>query len=181
MSSQPWIKFYPRDWRGDQALRLVSLPARGLWMEMLCVMHEATPYGHLTVNGQPVGDADLARLVGATVAEVQALLVELRAAGVCRQTRGGVIYSKRLIADDKRSKEGRKAKLEALENAGKKIATFKGSCKAPYHSEARGQSRGRRALQPFYPLRRREDFFGTKRNSRRLQRPLGRGVVSQLP
>ena len=119
MSSQPWIKFYPRDWRGDQALRLVSLQARGLWMEMLCVMHEATPYGHLTVNGQPVGDADLARLVGATVAEVQALLVELRAAGVCRQTRGGVIYSKRLIADDKRSKEGRKAKVEALEKLGK--------------------------------------------------------------
>ena len=46
MSVYPWLKFYPRDWRGDQALRLVSLHARGLWIELLCVMHEATPYGH---------------------------------------------------------------------------------------------------------------------------------------
>ena len=41
--SQPWIKFYPRDWRGDQALRVVSLAARGLWIEMLSIMHEGQP------------------------------------------------------------------------------------------------------------------------------------------
>lgn len=29
-ASRPWMKFYPRDWRGDQALRAVSLTARGL-------------------------------------------------------------------------------------------------------------------------------------------------------
>jgi len=54
--SAPWMKFYPRDWRGDQALRAVSIAARGLWMECLCIMHEAKPYGHLVLNGQPVGD-----------------------------------------------------------------------------------------------------------------------------
>ena len=113
--SQPWIKFYPRDWRGDQALRVVSLAARGLWIEMLSIMHEGQPYGHLTIGGQPCTDDNLARLVGASVEEVQALLVELRTAGVLRQSRGGVIYSKRLTADFKRSKEGRKAKMEALE------------------------------------------------------------------
>lgn len=120
MSAHPWIKFYPRDWRGDQALRLVSLPARGLWMEMLCVMHEASPYGHLIVGDQPCSAADLARLAGSPVEEVQALLVELLAARVARQTRGGVIYSKRMIADDKRAKEGRKAKLEAIEKTKEK-------------------------------------------------------------
>lgn len=115
MSAQPWMKFYPRDWRGDQALRVVSLAARGLWMEMLCIMHEASPYGHLLVAAHPVKDDALARLVGTSVEEVQALLVELGAAGVFRRTRGGVIYSKRMIDDNKRSIEGRKAKLEALE------------------------------------------------------------------
>lgn len=115
MSDRPWFKFYPRDWRGDQALRLVSLPARGLWIEMMCLMHEATPYGHLLVGGQPLSDVALARVVGSSVEEVQALLVELRAAGVSRQTRAGVIYSKRMTDDYKRSLEGKKAKLEALE------------------------------------------------------------------
>ena len=41
---RPWMKFYPRDWRGDQALRAVSIAARGLWLECLCIMHEARPY-----------------------------------------------------------------------------------------------------------------------------------------
>ena len=118
--SQPWIKFYPRDWRGDQALRAVSLSARGLWMDMLTFMHEGTPYGHLTIGAQPIEVDALARLVGARVEEVQALLVELRTAGVFRQTRGGVIFSKRLTDDHKRSIAGRKAKEEALEKSGKK-------------------------------------------------------------
>lgn len=117
MSAQPWIKFYPRDWRGDQALRLVSLQARGLWIEMLCIMHEATPYGHLLVGGQPVSNAALARVVGTSVEEIQALLVELHDAGVSRKTRAGVVYSKRMTDDHKRSLEGRKAKLEAIENS----------------------------------------------------------------
>jgi hypothetical protein len=114
MSERPWFKFYPRDWRGDQALRLVSLPARGLWIEMMCLMHEATPYGHLLVGGQPLSEVALARVVGSGVEEVQALLVELHTAGVSRKTRAGVIYSKRMTDDYKRSLEGKKAKLEAL-------------------------------------------------------------------
>ena len=112
--SNPWLKFYPRDWRGDQALRLVSLAARGLWIEMLCVMHEASPYGHLLVGGGAVEEAALARVVGAGVEEVRALLVELRAAGVLRTTRSGVVFSKRMMEDHKRSVAGRKAKEEAL-------------------------------------------------------------------
>lgn len=115
MSDRPWLKFYPRDWRGDQALRLVSLPARGLWIEMLCIMHEATPYGHLVVGAKPLEAGDLARLVGISIEEVRALLVELTDAEVLRKTRAGVIYSKRMIADHKRANEGRKAKVQALE------------------------------------------------------------------
>ncbi len=115
--SQPWMKFYPRDWRGDQALRIVSLAARGLWIEMLCIMHEASPYGHLLIGDQPVEDAVLARVVGSSVEEVQALLVELRAAHVLRCTRSGVVYSKRMTDDHKRSVAGRKAKAEALAQA----------------------------------------------------------------
>lgn len=114
MSNHPWIKFYPRDWRGDQALRVVSLAARGLWMEMLCVMHEATPYGHLVVGAQPVTNDTLSRLTGASLSEVQAMLVELQNAEVLRKTRTGVIYSKRMVADHKRAEKGRKDKLAAL-------------------------------------------------------------------
>lgn len=103
------MKFYPRDWRGDQALRAVSIAARGLWMECLCIMHEAKPYGHLLLNGEPVGDVALARMTGAPVDEVSALMAELRQAGAFSVTREGVIFSRRMTKDHARASKGRKA------------------------------------------------------------------------
>lgn len=144
MSDQPWIKFYPCDWRGDQALRVVSLAARGLWMEMLCVMHEATPYGHLLVGDHPVSNDVLARLAGASPSEVQALLVELQSARVFRQTRAGVIYSKRMTDDYKKALAGRKAKLEALEKkrGNQPPSRVPSSPPSPQKPEARAKDKG---------------------------------------
>jgi hypothetical protein len=103
----PWMKFYPRDWRGDQALRAISIAARGLWMECICIMHEAEPYGHLLLNGMPVDDAMLARMTGISVTEVSALIAELRQAGVMSATSQGVIFSRRMIRDYERAQKGR--------------------------------------------------------------------------
>jgi hypothetical protein len=46
------MKFYPADWRADAMLRLCSIAARGLWAEMMCIMHDAERYGSLLVNGR---------------------------------------------------------------------------------------------------------------------------------
>ncbi len=107
--SNPWLKFYPRDWRGDQALRAVSVAARGLWIEMLCVMHEAQPYGHLILAGQAVSNDVLARVAGLGAEECGALIAELESAGVLSRTRKGVIYSRRMVKDHSRSEKGRKS------------------------------------------------------------------------
>lgn len=109
MASAPWMKFYPRDWRGDQALRAVSMAARGLWMECLCIMHEAKPYGHLLINGEPVEDDVLARMVGASLDEVRTLMSELRKAGVLSTTRTGVAFSRRMTKDHAAAQKGAKA------------------------------------------------------------------------
>jgi hypothetical protein len=63
----PWMKFYPADWRADPALRMCSLAARGLWMEILSIMHEADPRGSLLINGNTIGAKQLASLCGATL------------------------------------------------------------------------------------------------------------------
>lgn len=107
--SEPWMKFYPRDWRGDQALRAVSIAARGFWMECLCIMHEAKPYGHLVLNGEPVEGDTLARMTGTSVDEVSALMSELRQAGVLSVTSKGVVFSRRMTKDHARAGKGRKA------------------------------------------------------------------------
>lgn len=97
--SDPWFKFYPSDWRAEPSLRAISMAARGLWIEMLCLMHEAEPRGHLLLNGRPVTDAQLAALAGVPVNTAQDLLGELEAAGTFSRTRAGVIYSRRMRAD----------------------------------------------------------------------------------
>ena len=100
---QPWLKFFPTDWRADPALRMCSLAARGLWIEMLCLMHEARPHGSLLVNGKPVTVAGLANLVGAGVAEVEGFLAELEEAGVFSRDADGALYSRRMRRDEERA------------------------------------------------------------------------------
>ena len=101
MSASPWMKFYPRDWRGDQALRAVSLAARGLWIDCLCIMHEAQPYGHLVLGSQPVTDVVLARMTGTTPDQISELLGELESAAVFARRSDGTIYSRRMTRDFK--------------------------------------------------------------------------------
>lgn len=106
--SDPWLKFYPTDWRSDPALRMCSMAARGLWIEMIALMHEAVPYGHLLVSGRSPTDAQLAVLVGALSDQIPELLGELDAAGVFSRTREGVIYSRKMTRTAKKAAIARK-------------------------------------------------------------------------
>jgi hypothetical protein len=99
----PWMKFYPADWRADPALRMCSLAARGLWMEMLSIMHEADPRGSLLINGNTISAKQLASLCGATLRETIALLTELDAAGVFSRADDGTIFSRRMKRDDEKA------------------------------------------------------------------------------
>jgi hypothetical protein len=95
----PWMKFFPSDWRADPSLRMCSVGARGLWMELLCIMHEAQPRGSLVVNGRSLNDRQIAALAGARLDEVSAWLAELEDAGVFSREDDGTIYSRRMRRD----------------------------------------------------------------------------------
>lgn len=106
------MQFYPGDWLKDPAVRSVSLAARGLWTDMLCLMHESPRRGYLQhANGKPVTAEQLARMTGCSTDEVSRLLQELEDAGVFSCTDHGVIYSRRMVRDEKireiRSRSGR--------------------------------------------------------------------------
>lgn len=111
MASRPWIKFYPADWQADQALGMCSLAARGLWLEMLAIMHRADPYGHLLVNGKVPTDTQLAALARCPLDQIPSLLDELESAGVFSKGRNRVIYSRRLTRDEKHRKDGATAQI----------------------------------------------------------------------
>lgn len=100
MAKRPAFQFYPGDWRRDSALQQCSVAARGLWIEMICIMHDGSPYGHLKTGHAPIRPPALARMVGASTHEVEAWLEELYEAGVCSVLGDGCIISRRMIRDE---------------------------------------------------------------------------------
>lgn len=97
---RPSFQFYPSDWLRDTALRTCSIGARGLWIDMICFMHEGNPYGHLKVGNKVILPVNLASMVGATLTDVEAWLDELRLAGVYDLDSDGTIVSRRMIRDE---------------------------------------------------------------------------------
>lgn len=97
---RPSFQFYPSDWLRDTALRTCSTGARGLWIDMICHMHEGCPYGHLKVGNKVILPDNLSRMVGETLGVVEGWLKELMDAGVYDTTDEGVIYSRRMIRDE---------------------------------------------------------------------------------
>lgn len=67
---------------------------------MMCLMHEGTPYGHLTVMGRSLPPESLARLVGESASAVKRWLRELSDNEVYSTTEEGVIYSRRMLRDE---------------------------------------------------------------------------------
>ena len=100
MPKRPSFQFYPSDWLRDTALRSCSTGARGLWIDMICFMHEGNPYGHLKVGDKVIHPVNLARMVGETLEVVEGWLKELHHAGVYDLGDDGAICSRRMIRDE---------------------------------------------------------------------------------
>lgn len=98
---RPAFQFYPGDWLQDASLRMCSIGARGLWIDMICLMHQGSPYGHLKVKDKVITEVELARLSGGELGEVKCWLSEMEDAGVFSRTDEGVIFSRRMTQDER--------------------------------------------------------------------------------
>ena len=117
----PWMMFYPGDWLSD-AVAGCSPAAKGIWIDMLCVMHGSQRYGYLESEGKPIPDELMFRRCGcASVEEYRNLLAELFAAAVPSRTEAGVIYSRRMARDqearDSTAKRVRRHRERVTSNA----------------------------------------------------------------
>jgi hypothetical protein len=96
----PWIKFYPGDWLSDEALRSCSVEARGLWVDMLCLMAKSESHGHLLIGGKPARAEQIARIVGLLPQKTMELMDELNASGVFSFDKETII-SRRMVKDER--------------------------------------------------------------------------------
>ena len=105
----PYIKWYPSDWRADPRLRMCSLAARGLWIELIGYMHEGEPYGYLTINDIAPSIEDIAALVGRPLVEVRKAMAELELRQVySTDALQGTPYSRRMVRDKAKAEQDRR-------------------------------------------------------------------------
>lgn len=97
VTKRPAFQFYWGDWLRKAKLRACSVAARGLWIDMLCYMHDLEPNGFFAINGRPIPDDRAANMFGVTVPVYRKLIEELEDHGVMSRTEGGVLYSRRIV------------------------------------------------------------------------------------
>jgi hypothetical protein len=144
----PAFQFYPGDWMKDPALRAVSSGARGLWMDMLCLMHESVQRGYLQHgNGQPVTTEQIARMTGnLSLVEVEGWIAELENCGVSSRSNAGVIYSRRMLRDERKRKAcqeaGKRGGNPALLQVNDLAPTLKGGVKGGDNRQVKHDAKG---------------------------------------
>lgn len=97
-------------------MQACSFYARALWREMIDLTHDGEPYGHLTAGGVAITPGDLARMVGASPAKVKQWIKELDDRKVFSRTPEGVIYSRRMVRDERKRTVRAAGGLRSLEN-----------------------------------------------------------------
>lgn len=97
----PALQFYVGDWRKDPGVQALDYEARGVWLELLCLMHESDDRGRLLLNGQPMPDAALAQNLGLPEATLKQILSKIEAYGVAsRDPDTGALYCRRMVRDE---------------------------------------------------------------------------------
>lgn len=138
----PWLKFYPSDWLSDEALRGCSPAARGLWVDMICLMAKSKKHGYLLAGDKPMGAEHISRIFGESLERTSELLVELAQAGVYSIEKD-CIFSRRMVKDEGSRKSNRERILRWRNgNVTHDVTEMKRPCNknvTPQKPEARGQ------------------------------------------
>jgi hypothetical protein len=127
MAKSPGFWFFTGDWMKDPELRFCSIFARGLLVDLLCILHEAKEQGYASnPDGTPRPDDQIVDAIsGGSREEKLSALAELEQSGVLSRDSRGVLFSRRVarLAElsqarkQNGSKGGSKRQANAKQNA----------------------------------------------------------------
>jgi len=101
VSKLPAVQFYPGDWRKDVGVQSLSFHDRGIWFEILMLMHESENRGVLTLNGKPMPEDALSRILGLDKQILTTTLSSLLGAGVASiEPETGALMNRRMVRDE---------------------------------------------------------------------------------
>jgi hypothetical protein len=97
----PAFQWYTGDWRKDLAVQSLSFHDRGVWREMLDLMHDSERRGVLVLNGRAMTDDQISRAIGLDNQSFKQTLDRLLTAGVAsREPETGAIFNRRMVRDE---------------------------------------------------------------------------------
>ena len=100
-NKMPWFKFFPNDWLSDKNLKRCSHAAKGVWMDMLCLMFDCDERGVLATAGIAWSDDDVACAIGGDKSDTLLRIMELLDKGVAKRNANGAILSARVVRDER--------------------------------------------------------------------------------
>lgn len=101
MMKFPAFQFYPSDWRSDPGVQALDYFERGVWFEIICLMHESSERGRLLLNGAPMPDEALARILGLDKQILTNTLTTLLTYGVAsRDPKDNALICRRMVRDE---------------------------------------------------------------------------------
>ncbi len=112
----PHIQFYVGDWRKDVGIQSLSYHHRGVWFELLMLMHCSEQRGRLVLAGKPMPNAALSRLLGLSQQETQDALAAFLDSGVASKDDAGSVICRRMV----REEDIRRKRMEAGRVGGSK-------------------------------------------------------------
>lgn len=133
----PAMFFYPGDWLKDPLVRRCTHEEKGVYIDMLCLMHECEERGVLATAGTAWSDEEIARAIGGDHQRTLTCVVSLVVKGVVSRNSSGAIYSRRMVRDEQK----RKLCSEAGKRGGGN-PTFKGVSKGDDKGQSKGTAKG---------------------------------------
>lgn len=110
-SKKESFAFYPQDWMSDSRLRLCSAGARGLWIDILCLMHLSNERGYLLIDDTVLDEQMLQKRLGYDAQEFDDCFTELRRYNIIKKDENNRYFCKRIVnaqlLSEKRSMSGK--------------------------------------------------------------------------
>ena len=110
-SKKESFAFYPVDWISDSRLRLCSAGARGLWIDILCLMHLSNERGYLLIEDTILDEEMLQKTLGYDAKEFDNCFMELRRYNIIKKDEKNRYFSKTMVnaqkISEKRSVSGK--------------------------------------------------------------------------
>jgi hypothetical protein len=101
MTNLPAFQFYPADWLNDIKLASCDLAAKGLMIDLMCLMHQSEKYGYLLINGLKPAHKTVAKVLRLHHKTFIKSFNTLLISGVLKTDSEGVVYCERMVKDQR--------------------------------------------------------------------------------